>query len=355
MLFVGYFEGIDSHPGIAWRCSDSRSLHAFLGYFPLEETPDHSHLADVRRCLPEEVHEKVFAFVLARVAQKGVAARQGNPCGSASPTHPAMKTIRLGDDVEDGKGLPARNWQPRPSSTALGKRTYPGRTNGNSPERPPRTHWVPTDHDTGSVSLVTVREQAHDRCSSVVHPYSSAKYSNAFHEGGATPLAVPEWGSYVLVRASDPRGCKRTATSLSPCTPINPDSDLAAGLVRLRANGILSVVVVTDPLCCPTVEALQAAFDTCSHFKNSYFLDRRKDVRYPKTHRRRISKAYRFCDIKITNFFTYSDFFYNLYQSLSSRKDIMGIQNFSPTYFHRLADVDYLTTIAAFDRDELSR
>ena len=31
----------------------------------------------------------------------------------------------------------------------------------------------------------------------------------------------------------------------------------------------------------------------------------------------------------------------------------MGIQNFSPTYFHRLADVDYLTTIAAFDRDEL--
>ena len=31
----------------------------------------------------------------------------------------------------------------------------------------------------------------------------------------------------------------------------------------------------------------------------------------------------------------------------------MGIQNFSPTYFHRLADVDYLTTIAAFDRDKL--
>ena len=71
MLFVGYFEGIDSHPGIAWRCSDSRSLHAFLGYLPTEETPDHSHLADVRRCLPEEVHEKVFAFVLRVRAKRG--------------------------------------------------------------------------------------------------------------------------------------------------------------------------------------------------------------------------------------------------------------------------------------------
>ena len=30
MLFVGYFEGIDSQRGIAWRCDDSLSLRAFL-------------------------------------------------------------------------------------------------------------------------------------------------------------------------------------------------------------------------------------------------------------------------------------------------------------------------------------
>ncbi len=30
MLFVGYFEGIDSQRGIAWRCSDSLSLREFL-------------------------------------------------------------------------------------------------------------------------------------------------------------------------------------------------------------------------------------------------------------------------------------------------------------------------------------
>ena len=30
MLLVGYFEGIDSERGIAWRCADSLSLREFL-------------------------------------------------------------------------------------------------------------------------------------------------------------------------------------------------------------------------------------------------------------------------------------------------------------------------------------
>ena len=29
MLFIGYFEGIDSQRGIAWRCADSLGLRAF--------------------------------------------------------------------------------------------------------------------------------------------------------------------------------------------------------------------------------------------------------------------------------------------------------------------------------------
>ena len=32
MLFIGFFEGLDSQRAIAWRCSDSRSLQSFLGY-----------------------------------------------------------------------------------------------------------------------------------------------------------------------------------------------------------------------------------------------------------------------------------------------------------------------------------
>jgi transposase len=64
MLFVGYFEGLDSQRGIAWRCDDSRSLRSFLGYAIHEKTPDHSSLTRIRQRLPDEVHQAVFTFVL---------------------------------------------------------------------------------------------------------------------------------------------------------------------------------------------------------------------------------------------------------------------------------------------------
>src|SRR5262249_45652409 len=59
MLLVGYFEGLDSQRGIAWRCADSLSLRAFLGVPLSEATPDHSSLTKIRQRLPLEVHQQV--------------------------------------------------------------------------------------------------------------------------------------------------------------------------------------------------------------------------------------------------------------------------------------------------------
>ena len=64
MLFLGYFEGIDSDRGIAWRIADSRSLASFLGYPPNKATPDHSSFTKIRDRLPLEVHNAAFVFVL---------------------------------------------------------------------------------------------------------------------------------------------------------------------------------------------------------------------------------------------------------------------------------------------------
>jgi transposase len=64
MILVGYFEGIGSQRGIAWRCSDSRSLAEFLGVPTHEQVPDHSSLSRIHRRLPLEVHEAMFVFVL---------------------------------------------------------------------------------------------------------------------------------------------------------------------------------------------------------------------------------------------------------------------------------------------------
>ena len=72
MLLVGYFEGIDSQRGIAWRCCDSLALREFLGTGPAEASPDHSTLTVIRQRLPLEVHEAVFAFVLRIRRERGL-------------------------------------------------------------------------------------------------------------------------------------------------------------------------------------------------------------------------------------------------------------------------------------------
>ena len=64
MSMVGYFEGLSSERGIAWRCADSMSLRDFLGYELTQETPDHSTLSRWRRNLPEKFHRDVFEWVV---------------------------------------------------------------------------------------------------------------------------------------------------------------------------------------------------------------------------------------------------------------------------------------------------
>ena len=51
MHMIGYFEGIDSERGLAWRCADSYSLRDFLRLSYRDKVPDHSWLSRTRsRC-----------------------------------------------------------------------------------------------------------------------------------------------------------------------------------------------------------------------------------------------------------------------------------------------------------------
>jgi transposase len=104
MLLVGYFEGLDSQRGIAWRCSDSLSLRAFLGVPLTEATPDHSSLTKIRQRLPLDVHERVFVFVL-RVAQEKKLLRGKTVAVDATTleANAAMKAIVRKDSGEDWK------------------------------------------------------------------------------------------------------------------------------------------------------------------------------------------------------------------------------------------------------------
>ena len=101
MLLVGYFEGIDSQRGIAWRCRDSLSLREFLGTPLDEDTPDHSTLSLTRNRLPQEVFEEVFQFVLRIAVEKKLLS--GKRVGVDSTTleaDAAMKSIVRRDTGE---------------------------------------------------------------------------------------------------------------------------------------------------------------------------------------------------------------------------------------------------------------
>jgi transposase len=104
MLLIGYFEGIDSQRGIAWRCADSLALREFLGIALDEDTPEHSTLGYTRRRLPTDVFTEVFQFVLKLAAAKKLLS--GKTVGVDSTTleaNAAMKSI-IRRDTGDRRG-----------------------------------------------------------------------------------------------------------------------------------------------------------------------------------------------------------------------------------------------------------
>jgi transposase len=71
-LLLGYFEGIDSERGIAWRLADSLALRRFVGIALDEKTPDHSTISRTRRLIDLETHREVFGWVLGLLADRGL-------------------------------------------------------------------------------------------------------------------------------------------------------------------------------------------------------------------------------------------------------------------------------------------
>lgn len=102
MLFVGYFEGIESERGLEWRCADSLSLRSFLGVQVQERVPDHSSLSRMRTRLDGAVYDEVFRLVLGIVEAKGLL--RGKVAGVDSTylrADASMKTIVRKDTGDD--------------------------------------------------------------------------------------------------------------------------------------------------------------------------------------------------------------------------------------------------------------
>jgi transposase len=92
LLLVGYFEGLDSERGIAWRAADSLTLRDFLGLTLPEAPPDHSTISRTRRLIDLETHRAVFTWVLQRLGDAGLV--KGKTIGIDATTLEANAAMR---------------------------------------------------------------------------------------------------------------------------------------------------------------------------------------------------------------------------------------------------------------------
>jgi transposase len=181
LLLIGYFEGIDSERGIAWRVADSLTLREFLGLSLSEQPADHSTISRNRRLIDVETHQEVFAWVLAVLAKEGLL--RGQTIGVDATTleaNAAMKSIVRRDTgeaygeflrrlaEESGQATPTRAELARQDQKRKGKGSNDDWRNPHDPEakitkmKDGRTHLAhkaehAVDLETGAVLGLTVQ------------------------------------------------------------------------------------------------------------------------------------------------------------------------------------------------------
>ena len=136
VMLIGFFEGIESERGIAWRVADSLCLREFLRIGLDEPTPDHVTISRTRRLLDEATHQEIFGWVLRQVTRAGLL--KGKTMGIDARTEP--KTGYLAILVENRKASrPARRSPLASTSTArCSKAHLPARRRRASAVRPCR-------------------------------------------------------------------------------------------------------------------------------------------------------------------------------------------------------------------------
>ena len=126
LLLVGYFEGIDSERGIAWRATDSLAVRSFLR-LPLDEAPpDHSTISRTRRVIDLETHRAVFTWVQQRLVEAGLL--KGQTVASDATTLEANAAMRSIVRRDTGESYQAFHW----SREGVGDRDADARSLGAS-------------------------------------------------------------------------------------------------------------------------------------------------------------------------------------------------------------------------------
>ena len=147
LLMVGYFEGIDSERGIAWRAADSLAIREFLGIALDESVPDQTTISRTRRLMDVETHQTVFAWILSVLAEHGLL--RGKTIGIDATTleaNAALRSIVRRDTGESYEEFLRRLAQE--SGIATPTRAELGRLDRKRAKKGSNAEWEsPTDPD----------------------------------------------------------------------------------------------------------------------------------------------------------------------------------------------------------------
>ncbi|WP_339930090.1 hypothetical protein [uncultured Brevundimonas sp.] len=179
------------------------------------------------------------------------------------------------------------------------------------------------------------------------HPYAGEAYARSLAHIGA-PFAVPEWGGHVLARAT-PCGTREDAVGPYPLTVLGCDADIAAGLTRLKAADLVSVVLVLDDRLRPAMTVLESAPVTVRQFKPHYVHDRSLGpVSYGKHHRYELRRALARTEVSEISLADHLPDWERLYGALMARHGLGGLHGFPPVHHETLAGLASLRTFGAF-------
>ncbi|MHB8528488.1 MAG: GNAT family N-acetyltransferase [Caulobacteraceae bacterium] len=130
--------------------------------------------------------------------------------------------------------------------------------------------------------------------------------------------------------------------------PFVSGGDIVGGLRRLGREGLVSIVLVADPLASPGLDRLASEFDLCRPFKTHLLIDRAIGSFAPsKHHRDRIRRGRRRCEVRRVLLGDHLDEWRTLYGGLTMRHQITGSAAFSQDYFAALAGMSQITAFTA--------
>jgi transposase len=217
LLLLGYFEGLDSERGIAWRAADSLAVRSFVGLSLDAAAPDHSTISRTRRLIDVDTHRAVFTWVQERLVAAGLlTGRTVAVDATTLEANAAMRSIVRRDTGESYQEfltrLAAESGIKTPTREALARldRRRKKRTSNKDWENPSdpdakitkmkdgRTHLAhkaehAVDLDSGALVAVTLHgADVGDPTKLVETTIAAAEQVEAAHATSATPVELTE-------------------------------------------------------------------------------------------------------------------------------------------------------------------